>query len=341
MAMVNEKLSNFGYKVFIVPEAATLLMEAGLNKREASFQKYVLEQIIFEEDLLRDAAMNCDGKSVVIADRGAMDGMAYAGADAFSEVIGSLGYKIPDLRDKRYDGVVHLVTAADGAQEFYTLENNRVRDESPEEAILRDREIQKAWLGTPKLKIIGNESSDFKQKKRKAFKAICGILGLPIPLEIERKFSLKNNFDLRSIPVPYQEIHIIQNYLFSENGSEEERIRKRGQDKSYVYFHTIKSAIVGLVRSEREKIISKSEYLDFMKHRNPRLGTIEKRRFCFIWKNQYFELDSFIHPSFKKPLLEIESTEENDKVELPDFLPIDREVTGNHMYSNRYIAEHC
>ena len=30
------------------------------------------------------------------------------------------------LRDQRYDAVLHLVTAADGAQEFYTLANNQV-----------------------------------------------------------------------------------------------------------------------------------------------------------------------------------------------------------------------
>jgi len=27
------------------------------------------------------------------------------------------------LRDKRYDGVIHLVTSADGAEKFYNLAN--------------------------------------------------------------------------------------------------------------------------------------------------------------------------------------------------------------------------
>lgn len=38
------------------------------------------------------------------------------------------------LRDGRYDGILHLVTAACGAEEHYTLENNETRSESVEEA---------------------------------------------------------------------------------------------------------------------------------------------------------------------------------------------------------------
>ena len=38
------------------------------------------------------------------------------------------------LRDGRYDGILHLVTAACGAEEYYTLENNEVRHESAEAA---------------------------------------------------------------------------------------------------------------------------------------------------------------------------------------------------------------
>lgn len=38
------------------------------------------------------------------------------------------------LRDERYDGILHLVTAACGAEEHYSLENNEARSESVEMA---------------------------------------------------------------------------------------------------------------------------------------------------------------------------------------------------------------
>ena len=34
------------------------------------------------------------------------------------------------LRDKRYDLVVHMVTAANGLEQYYTLKNNKSRTES-------------------------------------------------------------------------------------------------------------------------------------------------------------------------------------------------------------------
>lgn len=48
----------------------------------------------------------------------------------------------------RYDCVIHLVTAADGAESYYNKDND-VRHESPQEAIVVDRKLQLAWLGHP------------------------------------------------------------------------------------------------------------------------------------------------------------------------------------------------
>jgi hypothetical protein len=53
------------------------------------------------------------------------------------------------LRDKRYDVVLHLVTAADGAEKFYTLENNAARYEDVPTAKLVDGNLIKAWSGHP------------------------------------------------------------------------------------------------------------------------------------------------------------------------------------------------
>ena len=43
-----------------------------------------------------------------------------------------------DLRDKRYDQVVHLETAASGAEKFYSLATNSTRTEPVAQAIERD-----------------------------------------------------------------------------------------------------------------------------------------------------------------------------------------------------------
>ena len=40
------------------------------------------------------------------------------------------------MREGRYDAVFHLVTAAQGAERFYTLENNQARSETPEQVLV-------------------------------------------------------------------------------------------------------------------------------------------------------------------------------------------------------------
>ena len=49
---------------------------------------------------------------------------------------------------ERYDAVIHLVSAAIGAEEFYTTENNEVRHETPEQAADLDRKVETASVPT-------------------------------------------------------------------------------------------------------------------------------------------------------------------------------------------------
>lgn len=82
------------------------------------------------------------------------------------------------IRDKRYDCVIHLVTAADGAEDSYN-KNNEVRHESPAEAIMVDRKLQIAWLGHPNYAIIDNTSvKSFEEKLNKLVNKVRITVGL-------------------------------------------------------------------------------------------------------------------------------------------------------------------
>ena len=76
------------------------------------------------EDNFRDIAEKCslpEGRhAVLLMDRGTMDVLAYVGKDQFDDVLEEFNWTVPQLRDQRYEAVVHLVTAAIGAERFYT-----------------------------------------------------------------------------------------------------------------------------------------------------------------------------------------------------------------------------
>lgn len=67
------------------------------------------------EDAFGELARNEGLPSVILCDRGLMDGSAYVSEELWQAVLDEIGLTPMQLRDKRYDSVIHMVTAADGA----------------------------------------------------------------------------------------------------------------------------------------------------------------------------------------------------------------------------------
>lgn len=100
-----------------------------------------------------------------------------------------------DLRDNRYDQIIHLVTAANGAEKFYILDNNVARTEGIEQARKVDKRCAKAWVGHPYFDMIDN-CTEFEMKIARVLQAVCNRIGLQLTgFDIgskKRKFLVKN-----------------------------------------------------------------------------------------------------------------------------------------------------
>ncbi|QQG45282.1 MAG: AAA family ATPase [Candidatus Sungiibacteriota bacterium] len=344
---VAEKLSDYGYGVIIVPEAATELFMSGVRIHGPSgvgvfnFQKQIIERQIENENRYRHwAGLLPSPKRLVICDRGVMDCGAYMDAGEFAALVESMGWNVARFL-ARYKGVFHLVTAADGAEAFYTTVNNPARRETPEEARVADRLTQEVWVGHQHLRVVDN-STDFEGKMRRLLAAICRVIGIPAPLEIERRFLVEspNISNIITSGIKVVGVFIEQRYLKSETDLIR-RIRKRGQEGHFVYYQTEKREIKPGVRAETEKEIGPLEYLRLSREAcDSAFDVIEKRRYCFLWRGQYFELDIFEKPKRLAGLtiLEIELTEENDKIDIPPFLKVITEITQDTSFSNRELA---
>ncbi len=340
LSYLEQKLSDLGYAVITVGESASEFILSGLkpwDMASVNFQRQILKHTIEKENRYKETAKFINGdKKVILCDRGVADASAYTSSHSFDLMLGELGYDIVELRDKRYDAVIFLRSVAVDQPEIYTCLNNKARVETVEQAKKLDEKTLSAWTGHPHLRIIDN-STNLDSKKVKALKNVCRVLGIPEPLEIERKYLVKN-FDISKLPRPFQQIHIVQYYLRNETAGEVERIRARGGDNGMVYYHTVKREIRPGVQTEIEKQISKIEYFDYLRRADMSFGKIDKARYCFVWQNQYFELDSFYNPE-GLTLLEIELTEEHDEITIPDFLRDEvTDVTSDPQYSNYEIA---
>jgi CYTH domain-containing protein len=261
------------------------------------------------------------------------------GAVGFLEVLFRTGHTLSELRS-RYTAVVHLMSAARGAPDFYTLANNAARSESTEQAALIDERLEQAWLGHPHLTIVDNQT-EFADKVRRALSAFSRVLHIPEPLEIERKYFVRTY----TVPPVHVAVEIEQTYLIpdaidTDRGLfvEERRLRKRTLDGVSTYFYTTKRDTGDLgVRIEKERQIELGEYERLIKQRNPSTATITKTRYCFPFGGRQLELDVFHGALTGLVLLEVELSNIDDSVVVPPEWDV-IDVTGNKEFSNGKLS---
>ena len=340
MSWIQENLTKLGYTVLFVPETATELITGGVAPwtcgSNAEYQKCQMGLQLAKEKIFLQGAMTMPvDKVLIVCDRGALDNKAYMTELEFASVLAELGCSEVELRDE-YDAVFHLVTAAKGAEKFYTTANNAARTETVEQAAALDDKLIAAWTGHPHLRIIDN-ASDFEDKLKRLIKEITTFLGEPEPLEIERKYLIEypDVAWLESLP-NCQRVEIIQTYLKCGEG-EEIRVRQRGAEGSYIYSQTTKRAISGLKRVEIERRLSKDEYLARLMEADTSRRQIRKTRYCMTYENQYLEID--VYPFWQdKAIVEIELSDENTPVHFPKQIRVIREVTEDENYKNATLA---
>lgn len=83
-------------------------------------------------------------RSPIVCDRGALDNKSYMNDEEFAEVLRYAGKTEEELRDSS-EAVFHMVTAARGAEQFYTKENDKARYKSVAEAVRQDDKLIDAW----------------------------------------------------------------------------------------------------------------------------------------------------------------------------------------------------
>ena len=340
MSWIQNAFTQMGYSVLFVPETATELITAGIAPwtcgGTSEYQQCVLRLQIDKEKVFEQAAKSMGTKTLIVCDRGTLDNKAYMEDAEFAQTLEHFQTNEIELRDN-YDAVFHMVSAAKGAEDFYTLSNNTARTETVAEAAALDDKLISAWTGHPHFRVIDN-SSDFENKLKHLIAEISSFLGEPEPLEIERKFLIEypDIKWLESNP-NCQRIEIIQTYLMSDK-DEEVRVRQRGHDGHYIYFQTIKRSVSSLKRVEIERRLSEQEYLGLLMNADTTRRQIRKDRYCLTYENQYFEIDIF--PFWNdKAIAEIELSDENAEITFPEQIKVIKEVTEDESYKNASLAK--
>lgn len=180
MTRVKDVFSQKGYRVLFIPETATELKMGGVSAETCGsvteFQRCLLHLQLYKEKVFEEAAnVMEDQRVLIVCDRGAMDGKVYMEEVEFVRALADIGTNETEMRN-RYDSVFHLVSAAKGAREHYTTDNNAIRTETPEEAALLDDKLIAAWTGHSYFCTI-EATADFEDKMKRLIDEIASFLG--------------------------------------------------------------------------------------------------------------------------------------------------------------------
>ena len=341
MSWIQNAFTKLGYAVLFVDETATQLITGGaapwLSSSNRDFQLQLLQLQQAKEKAFTGIGKTMkQSKILIVCDRAAMDNCAYMNEQEFGWVIKQINTSKIALRDQ-YDAVFHLVTAAKGAEKYYTLANNQARTETVEEAAALDDKLIASWTGHPHFRIIDN-STGFEEKMLRLIKEITSFLGEPIPMEIEHKYLIaRPSLHMLEKMPNCERVDIVQIYLKSEDPAEERRIRQRGSNGNYIYFMTRKKKAEGIRRVEIEERLSQEEYISLLVEADPAYRPIHKERYCLSENGLYYEID--IYPEWKdKAIMEIELHSEDQEIVFPEEIDVIREVTGDPAYSNHELA---
>lgn len=192
LAILNEKLSDKGFKVFMVPNVTALSSDCGAvddlaRLSEVDRIKLIIERVKYQmalEDYFTDLAMLAGQPSVVLCDGGVIDNHALVSEEVWQMVLDEQGWNNIYLRDQRYDHIIHLKSNAYVANAFkFSTEHHQKELEA---AIQLDQSIQVSWSGHPHLVILESEAG-FDTKMLNAIDVLYKVIGLPTSNKIFKK----------------------------------------------------------------------------------------------------------------------------------------------------------
>jgi len=165
-------------------------------------------------------------------------------------------------------------------------------------------------------------------------------------LEVEKRYLVELPSSWRDLASMFDGLvdvkRIKQIYLRPDSSGISSRIRKTVQGllgKIQIVYHANQKEFVEAgVHKETEHQISKEEYEKALEKRHPDKVVIEKTRFVFNYHDQCFELDLFKGALGGLAILELELSDQNQKVELPPFLKVIEEITEDRRFSNFQLA---
>lgn len=337
---LNDYLTSLGMKVFIVPDCAIVSQTAGVDPLnwQGSKEDQLRALIAFmkmlkslEDYFLSIARDEIDKDAVVISLLGAAEIQSRVSAELWEAMLAETGWTLSTLREKRYDAVLHLATAADGAQEHF-----EGRGISAEEAKLLDKKVSDCWNGHPEYLIIRNlPNQDFKQKIDICVTAVGKLVGQPTPIKYCQKFLIdvtageEINFPAELKVAQY---HLIEVFLKSTRVDSQVRMSRQTVGGVSRFIYSCRTPTSDGKQTEVQRQITAQDYLEYMPYILQGTAPVEKDVYSFTIQDVVYQLERILTVQPPVYILRVHGDQSLQQSELPSFLKATAEITENQKY---------
>ena len=132
---------------------------------------------------------------------------------------------------------------------------------------------------------------------RRTVDVVCRSLGVPGPRSQPRWWIVRNVDEVALAALEPAEWKLEHVFLRTSDGSES-RVTKKSSvgGGPATYHHRVRGKMVGDEHSTSERTLSLREYKALLKTRDPGRLKIKKTRRAFLWRDEYYMLDTFHSP---------------------------------------------
>eukprot|EP00927_Polykrikos_kofoidii_P027148 TRINITY_DN23997_c0_g1_i1.p1 TRINITY_DN23997_c0_g1~~TRINITY_DN23997_c0_g1_i1.p1 ORF type:complete len:289 (-),score=59.20 TRINITY_DN23997_c0_g1_i1:245-1111(-) len=190
LSSLGDAMKALGIDVYLIPEVPTVLLGGGCvfpgsggGQKLVDFETALIQLQLQHEKSFTDIARSTGRPSVIFCDRGVMDIAAYLPKESWEEILAAQRMTESSIL-ARYDAVMHLVTAADGAEAFYKSGSTKddsgkdvYRQETPEQARKLDEQVLTCWSKHPKVCRVANLNDGFEGKLKRATDFAVEVVG--------------------------------------------------------------------------------------------------------------------------------------------------------------------
>lgn len=150
----------FESRVKVVPESATILFQAGVEREDSPERIKILQESIYQtQKAFEESYQRLNSGRLLLCDRGSLDGLAYwpgTEEEFFKQINSTIEEEIA-----RYKAVIFFESGASKSTDMQS--NNPFRHESNSQAVALDKKLQEVWKKHPHFYFVPNSSSFMKK----------------------------------------------------------------------------------------------------------------------------------------------------------------------------------